>query len=81
MGGAALRSLTLVKLVPSHVKGPVDAACRAVKAAWLFEAKRADLRGEKVSLVRLNDAYMIGKQWYARHLDNPEVCLPLHPRL
>ena len=62
--------------VPSHVKGPVDLACRAVKVAWLLEAKRADLRGEEVSLVRLNDAYRRGRQWYARHADNPEVCLP-----
>ena len=68
---------TLPRKVPLHVKGPVDAACRAAKAAWLFEAKRADLRGEEVSLVRLNNAYKIGKQWYARQLDNPEVCLPL----
>jgi len=56
--------------------GPVDLACRAVKVAWLLEAKRADLRGEEVSLVRLNDAYRRGRQWYARHADNPEVCLP-----
>jgi len=70
---------TLPRKVPLHVKGPVDAACRAAKAAWLFEAKRADLRGEEVSLVRLNNAYKIGKQWYARQLDNPEVCLPLRP--
>jgi len=66
---------TLPRKVPLHVKGPVDAACRAAKAAWLFEAKRADLRGEEVSLVRLNNAYKIGKQWYARQLDNPEECL------
>jgi len=64
---------TLPRKVPLHVKGPVDAACRAAKAAWLFEAKRADLRGEEVSLVRLNNAYKIGKQWYARQLDNPEM--------
>merc|ERR1712166_1052640 len=59
---------TLPRKVPLHVKGPVDAACRAAKVAWLFEAKRADLRGEEVSLVRLNNAYKIGKQ-----LDNPEM--------
>ena len=35
---------TLPRSVPLHVKGPVDLACRAAKAAWLFEAKRGSHR-------------------------------------
>ena len=58
---------TLPSKVPLHVKGPVDLACRAVKVAWLFETKRADLTGEEVCHERLNKLYKRGREWYAQH--------------
>jgi len=67
---------TLPRKVPVHVKGPVDLACRAVKVAWLLETKRADLTGEEVCDERLNKCYKRGREWFARHATQPEVCSP-----
>ena len=67
---------TLPRKVPVHVKGPVDLACRAVKVAWLLETKRADLTGEEVCDERLNKCYKRGREWFARHATQPQVCSP-----
>ena len=51
--------------VISHIKAPVDAACRAAKIAWLTETKRADLAGAEISDDNLNNMYKQARKWYS----------------
>ena len=71
--GEPLPPPALPKSVPLHIKGPVDAAVRSAKIAWLKECKRADVTGEDISDQRLNHLYKEGRRWYSRHASNPEV--------
>jgi len=64
---------TLPRNAPSHIKAPVDAACRAAKIAWLTETKRADLAGGEISDANLNNMYRQARKWYSRHAKATEV--------
>ena len=57
-------------------RSSLNLACAAVKRAWLFEAKRAVLTGEEVRDERLTKLYKRGREWYAQHVTQPEVCSP-----
>ena len=64
---------TLPSNAPSHIKAPVDAACRAAKIAWMTETKRADLAGAEISDENLNKLYKRAREWYSRHAKASEV--------
>ena len=64
------------KSVALDIKGPVGLACKAAKAAWLMEAKRAEFTGDEVSDEQLKILYRRGRQWYARHADKTDVRPP-----
>jgi hypothetical protein len=66
--------------VPSHTKGFVEQAARAVKTAWLIESQRANYTGEEISDEQLNKTYKLGRKWYSRHMTTPEVGIS-HPSL
>ena len=59
--------------VPSHKKYHVDEAVWASKVAWLMESNRANVTGEALSKVRLNQLYQQGRRSYR----NYQLRLPL----
>ena len=59
--------------MPSNKKYHVDEAVWASKVAWLMESNRANVTGEAISEVRLNQLYQQGRRSYLRHAADMEV--------
>ena len=71
--GQPLSPPVLPTSVPSHKKYHVDEAVWASKVAWLMESKRANVTGDAISEVRLNQLYKQGRRSYFRHAADLEV--------
>jgi len=59
--------------VASNKKYHVEQAVYASKVAWLMETSRANVTGDALSNVRLNQLYQQGRRSYLRHTANLEV--------
>ena len=59
--------------VPSQKKYHVGEAVWASKVAWLMESKRANVTGDAISGVRLNQLYQQGRRSYLKHAADLEV--------
>ena len=71
--GQLLSPPVLPTSVPSNKKYHVDQAVWASKVAWLMESNRANVTGEALSKVRLNQLYQQGRRSYR----NYQLRLPL----
>ena len=71
--GQPLSPPVLPTKVPSNKKYHVDQAVWASKVAWLMESNRANVTGEALSKVRLNQLYQQGRRSYR----NYQLRLPL----
>ena len=71
--GQPLSPPVLPTKVASNKKYHVDEAVWASKVAWLMESNRANVTGEAISEVRLNQLYQQGRRSYLRHTANLEV--------
>ena len=71
--GQPLSPPVLPTKVASNKKYHVDEAVWASKVAWLMESKRANVTGDAISGVRLNQLYQQGRRSYLRHAANLEV--------
>ena len=71
--GQPLSPPVLPTSVPSNKKYYVDQAVYASKVAWLMESSRANVTGDALSDVRLDQLYKQGRRSYFRHTANMEV--------
>ena len=71
--GQPLSPPVLPTSVPSNKKYHVDEAVYASKVAWLMESSRANVTGDALSDVRLDQLYKQGRRSYFRHTANMEV--------
>jgi hypothetical protein len=71
--GQPLSPPVLPTSVPSNKKYYVDQAVYASKVAWLMETSRANVTGDALSNVRLNQLYQQGRRSYLRHTADLEV--------
>ena len=72
--GQPLSPPVLPTKVASNKKYHVDEAVWASKVAWLMESsKRANVTGEDISEVRLNQLYQQGRRSFLRHAADLEV--------
>ena len=71
--GQPLSPPVLPTSVPSQKKYHVDEAVWASKVAWLMETKRANVTGDAISGVRLNQLYQQGRRSYLKHAADLEV--------
>jgi len=62
--GQPLSPPVLPTKVASNKKYHVDEAVWASKVAWLMESKRANVTGDAISEVRLNQLYKQGRRSY-----------------
>jgi len=71
--GQPLSPPVLPTSVPSNKKYYVDQAVYASKVAWLMESSRANVTGDALSNVRLDQLYKQGRRSYFRHAANMEM--------
>jgi len=71
--GQPLSPPMLPTKVPSQKKYHVDEAVWASKVAWLMESKRANVTGDAISGVRLNQLYQQGRRSYLKHAADLEM--------
>ena len=71
--GLPLSPPVLPTSVPSNKKYHVEQAVYASKVAWLMETSRANVTGEAICEVRLNQLYQQGRRTYLRHTADMEV--------
>merc|ERR1711865_454114 len=71
--GQPLSPPVLPTKVPSNKKYHVEQAVYASKVAWLMETSRANVTGDALSNVRLNQLYQQGRRSYLRHTANLEM--------
>ena len=71
--GLPLSPPVLPTKVASNKQYHVNEAVYASKVAWLMETSRANVTGEAISEVRLNQLYKQGRRSYFRHAADLEV--------
>ena len=71
--GQPLSPPVLPTKVASNKQYHVNEAVYASKVAWLMETSRANVTGEAISEVRLNQLYKQGRRSYFRHAADLEV--------
>ena len=71
--GLPLSPPVLPTSVPSNKKYHVEQAVYASKVAWLMETSRANVTGEAICEVRLNQLYQQGRRTYLRHTADMDV--------
>ena len=71
--GQPLSPPVLPTSVPANKKYHVAEAVYASKVAWLMETSRANVTGDAISEVRLDQLYKQGRRSYFRHAADLEV--------